>query len=383
MTKTDKLMKPRRASPRLLAGGALDSLRDDAEDMVIQRVDETNFAPRPPDAGKTYVEDHFEHRAEEQRRLFAAAGEESAQTHREDASEHGVGAKDESFLIETHAPIVTELWDKVREVLRVLGPFSRSPGAKRLYYATMSFLVLGDIVGIAGAAVILGEIVWMAVIQGIGAGVAAVTSGRLGGEIKDLLQARRSHRDPQTLTEEQQSYAQFFQGPDDREFHTRMMLLGGGSIVVLLMVGVFMLRTSVEGTAAGVTFACLAGAVAIASWVNAYCYSDKRADARDTALADAQKATKAHQVLTQAPARAAEAKHLAAVQSILEQHRHAGEAAAETVTAIGRLPLISSPGVVGHGWAVVPYDTEESEGEQPRLFSLRTPVHSNGKGSVS
>lgn len=80
----------------------LDRLHDEVDDLILQRVDEANFMPRPEEAGETYAEEMFEDRRLEQPELYAAEAEAACRPHREAGAAAKVDAESEQFLIDHH-----------------------------------------------------------------------------------------------------------------------------------------------------------------------------------------------------------------------------------------------------------------------------------------
>jgi hypothetical protein len=344
---------PLRPSSRSSSSSAIDDFQEELDGLVIPPTDEEpEFYPRPTNAGKTYLEDMGDERADQQVDLFEADGESTSRPHQEEQAANEDAATHEEFLIDTHAPVVTLAWEKYFALVTVLaGLVRRSPKEKAFYLGRMVLLMLGDVVGVAGGAIVLGEVPWLAVLQATAAAVAAVTSGLLGSEIKDARLARKRKRDPKSLTEAEKPFAHLFQGPDAGEYIVKLMAFGSLSIVVFLGIGIFMLRTSTEGAAAGVVFGCIAMAVAVASWINTFHYTDELADLLETSEISAKSSTSFHQELTAAPARSIVAREQASVQSIQKEAKARGQAAAHQVRAMVLARLVGQVSIVGHGYA--------------------------------
>lgn len=216
-----------------------------------------------------------------------------------------------------------------------------------MYLVRMVLILLGDIAGITGAAVMLGEIPALALLQAVSVGAAGVTSGLLGSEIKD---ARLSRKRAKTdLSEQEQGFAHLFRGPDPGERIAKLMVLGGVVLVVLILGGVAALRSSTEGLAAGLIFGCLAAAVALASWVNCYAYADEVADLLDTVSAQFKADVHYLDKLSRGQARVRHAVESATAQSIRDEYQQRGLAAHDQLQAAKNRVLHANPGVAGHG----------------------------------
>jgi hypothetical protein len=328
----------------------LDRLREEVDDLILQPIDEANFMPRPENAGESYAETQFEARRQEQPELFEAEAEAACRTHREAAAAAKVDAENEQFLIDHHKGVTGAMWERFNELSDVLvGTITRTAKEKRFYYGRMGLLLVGDTVSVAGGMITLGELPILAIVQAIAAGVAAVTSGLIAGEVKKARQARERHRDDDSLSELQQKYHHLFRGPDDGEYLVQLVGCFGLMIVILIGLGIFMLRSTTQGTAAGVVFACLAVAVGLASWVNCYAYADEWRDVLDVTYEQATRNTSDHQTMTAAPARVELARHQASIASIQVEYQHRGKAAALRVDAEKNVWLTRFPGIVGHG----------------------------------
>jgi hypothetical protein len=211
--------------------------------------------------------------------------------------------------------------------------------------------VIGDIAGISGAAILLGEITQLAIIQAVAAGVATVTAGVVGADVKDWRMALRRQKDPKTLTKAQQEYAHLFSGADSGLRLVKAVLLVAGTIGVLIAVSIYALRTSVEGSLSGMVFGGLAGAIALASFLNAWAFADEVADALDVSRHDV---TCARRVALQLGARwvlRRRAQVVEQARSIRLEYERRGVAAAYGFRALLFRALRANPGVVGHGEA--------------------------------
>ncbi len=344
----------RLTSPRSYTASGPEDFAEELESLSVVPLDESpEFHPRPDAAGMTYVEQMGEIRAEEQRNHYRALAENLARPLNEEADAHREAADREARLIDEHQPLVEMAIDKYHLLLDVVGDalVRRHPRERYWYHLRMLFLLLGDLVGVAGGAIILGEIPWLAVLQAMAAAVAAITSGLLGGEIKDCRLARQRRRNPDSLPEEHKRHAHLFHGPDDGEYIVKMMVFGSLTIVVLLGIGIFMLRSSTEGSAAGVVFGMIAIAVAMGSWVSTYHATDELADKVEQAEHHVHRTVQYHQKLMALPCRAIVAEADATAKSIEKEYEDLGWAAYRRVMATVYGWHAARPAIFGHGWA--------------------------------
>jgi hypothetical protein len=375
--------------PSRYAASGPEEFAEELDAINVVPLDEApEFHPRPAMAGTTYPEQMGELRAEEQLKHYRGLGENLARPYRETADEHQEAADHERHLIEQHRPVVEKALAKYHTLLDVVGDayVRRHPRERHWYHIRMVFLLLGDLVGVAGGAIILGEIPWLAVLQAMAAAVAAITSGLLASEIKDSRLARKRKRDPNSLPDEHKSHAHIFQGPDAGECLVKLMVYGSLTIIVLLGIGIFMLRSTTEGADAGVVFGMIAIAVAMGSWVNTYHYTDELADHVEQAEEHAHRTTEHHRNLMAMPARAIVAKALATAKSIEKEYEELAQAAYRRVLATVIAFQASRPAIYGHGWApgqspAPPASAGETRQAQPETVDLRTiapPISSNG-----
>lgn len=327
---------------------------EELEGLSVIALDESpKFHPRPAEAGTSYVEQMGRARAEEQLNRYRALGENQARPYKKKAAAHREQAERETRLIDEHQRIVEKAIEKFETLLDVVGDglVRRHPRERYWYLLRMLFLLLGDLVGVAGGAIILGEIPWLAVLQAMAAAVAAITSGLLASEIKDCRLARQRRRDPKSMLGEHKRHAHLFQGPDDGEYLVRMMVFGSLTIAVLLGIAIFMLRSSTEGTAAGWVFGMLALAVAMGSWVNTYHYTDELADKVEQAENHVHRTTRYHQKLMALPCRGIVAEAEATAKSIEKESEDLAWAAYRRVMATVYGWHAARPTIFGHGMA--------------------------------
>lgn len=325
-----------------------DDVLAEASTIALQRVDEAAAVRRPDEVGEFYIEVEYGQRASAQPRLFKAEGERHARPHAARAEALRERAADQSIVVELQKQVVTDSSQRLMQMRRVLTPYvRRAPKDKAFYMVRMLLILLGDIAGITGAAIMLGEFPALAVLQAVSVGAAGVTSGLLGSEIKDARLARKRARDE--LSAAEQAFAHLFRGPDPGEAIAKTMVLGGLGIIALVFGGVAALRSTTEGVAAGAVFGCMAAAVALASWVNCYAYADEVADLLDGARV--QFKADAHYLdnLSRGRARSTHVSETVTAQSIRDEYEQRGLAAHDQLQAAKNRVLHTNPGVAGHG----------------------------------
>jgi hypothetical protein len=135
------------------------------------------------------------------------------------------------------------------------------------YYAIQGFLALADVGNIAAATHnVLGDPLPLAIIQGVGVGVANVTAGQLGGELR----ARREHAKRASKAPTDGESFQPWYG-DDRGERESNWILGVCALgVSLTFIGQFALRAVFDGSPVGLVYAAFAVVVVIGSFVNSY-----------------------------------------------------------------------------------------------------------------
>lgn len=365
-----------------------DDVLDDAADYSLQRVDEASAAERPPGAGKLYVESEYDARSAQQPKLHIAEGEMLARPHaavaaslRHQAKNHEHGIK----LQRTATKASASRYEAARAVLHTYT--HRASHDKAYYLARMVLLLVGDIVGCAGAAIMLGEIPWMAVVQAAAVGAAAVTSGLIAAEVKDSRLARKRQKDENTLSKNEKPYAHLFRGADPGEQMAWRMAMLAMVIVFLILGGIFALRSTTEGVAAGAVYGCLAAAVALASWINSYVTADEVADMLDRLKHDFDRdLAKLHKLTAKSP-RTKQIHHQTMAASIRHEFGLRGRAGSDHFQVAKYRTLVANPGVAGHG-AVVPVvadsppTAERSASIDTELIDLQQALSAKDDGAV-
>ena len=321
-----------------------------AEVRRLQPVDGAAIAPRPASVSWTYVELEYDELAGEQEPLWQAEGALSSRAAEQDRDESRAAFKEARRHLKSQRALVDRARSAHAQTLECLGPFRRREvGAKRWYLIRWSFLLGGDVAGQAGAALAYGESPMTALPQALATGMAALTAGMVGAELRDLRNARRRNRDVEELPEHLGPWAHLFRAPDLGRGIACLIVGIGAAAGLAIAGGIFWLRTIIEGSAAGGVYGLLAIGITLASTINSYFYADEVADQIDAAEARYQsELTRADRLAAHRELqRHAGSRREAA--SIREEHTARGLAAARRLAALKWRVLGNNPGVVGHG----------------------------------
>lgn len=318
------------------------------EGLRLIPVDDASATARPDTIAETYLELAHDAQRREQQHLYAAKGEVRA---RKDAAKSRAlaytvdQAKASAERAKAAAEKAVERYEQVRGVL---GPYVRRKANSSLgYVLRIVALLLGDIAGLSGAAIALGEYPALAVAQAISAGTATVTAGLAATQLRHLQQARERQTDD--LPEALEPYRPLFRGPADGKRLQAVVFVVAALIALFVASGIFALRTVIEGPLSGVTFGMLAAAIALASFINSWYHADAVADVIESAHHDARQADRHHRRLGDGSV-IKDAEHAAAqAESIVAEHTCHGLAAAAHLEAAKYRALLASPDVVGHG----------------------------------
>jgi len=316
-------------------------LMADARNTTVRSADEVQARPAP-DLHLHLVE-YYRRLAAEQASLHQAEGELAARPHQARAAElepMTVVPLSRLAALQAKADASSA---QVTGMLATLAPFRTRPkGAGPRYYVFLVLLLGGDLAGMTGALVSLGEVPWVAGMQALAVAAAAVVVGMLASEVKHVRDARRrmaagpaDHLPPGLL----------FQ-PDGGEAVVRWVLLGGLAAMLLVAGGITALRSITDG--AGWIFGCFAAAVTLGSAANAYVHSDEVTDLLDNLTRQHRRddAELHHLDLAAVAERDREA---ALAASVRKEWDARGDAAIARVDAACALALVNNPAIAGHG----------------------------------
>ncbi|WP_158840569.1 hypothetical protein [Saccharothrix deserti] len=195
-------------------GTAVDARTREADAITLPRLVDAGAHPRPSTIGSTYVEHEYAALMDEQREAWAAWGEERARAH--DARAHSLRLKTTSlqFLLAEAGREVQAARTAYEHAARLLMSYvRREPGTKLRYWLGWLVLICGDTAGVWAAAVMNGDVPYIAFGQALAAGFAAACAGLVGTELKDMRLALTRQREPETLTEDERLYRRLFTAP--------------------------------------------------------------------------------------------------------------------------------------------------------------------------
>jgi hypothetical protein len=338
---------------------------DDLLEAQLRAIDEATAIPRPDGIEKFYLEEAVEKKAAEQPLLWEARGEADARPWRMKAAaaEHATIVLTSSVAAQQE--LVANARDRYELTARALGGYTRrAHGEKLPYYLRWLLILGGDVAGVAGAAILLGETVELGVLQAIASGTAAITSGLLAQEVKDSRLGRKREKVPRDLTSDERRFAHLFRGGDSGERIVKAVVAAGVLIGALIACSIFALRLSTEGSTAAWAFGLLAAAVALASWANVYHYTDEVSDLIDARRADYTRELKRLETLLNADGISAHYAALAQVTSIRTEATSRGLAAQKAVEATAGQLLNEHSDVAGHGWSELRTETHSDRQEE-------------------
>lgn len=327
-------------------------------------LDEAIAVGTPGTIRRGWHEEEFDQLAAEQKPLWTAIGEKLARPFTVAAARYRSRRDVAEGQIEIQRTVLggakasLDLHNAALE-----GYTRREPHARTMYLLRWMLLLGGDTAGIAGAAILLGEVVNLAVLQAVASAIAAITAGLVGNDIRDARLARRRARDPKELPDEYRKFAWVFSGANAGEKIVKAMILVGITVTLLIVGGIFALRDGVEGSLGGIVFGCLAGAICLASALNTYQYADEIADLLDHAYNRYLRASQRLDKLSKNKAIARYDANIAEANSIKIEHAERGAAGALKLTAFKHGISFQNPAVMGHGPAADPQPAE------PDLFT--------------
>jgi hypothetical protein len=326
------------------------TIEAEIDSIGLQRVDEAAAIARPAEIGTFYVEEEIQHRADEQPHQWKADGTLASRDAVSTVGELDKAVGNLETIINGQEAVTEASREAVVATRHAVGNHvRRAPKAAKLFYARLVTIFLGDIAGVASATILFGLIPWMAFLQALAIGGAAVTAGTAGAEFKDLQLARNREKAPEDLTDEERPFAHLFSGPKKAESYTKIGISVALTVVLLIFGGIFALQAATDSTMAGVLFGSLGAAVGLASFINYWTYTDDIADLLDTKEAIYNTELNRQRALCEAPIRLKHGRSAAEAKSIQDEHDQRGEAARLHILALGKKALRNNPGVVGHG----------------------------------
>jgi len=340
-------------APSRRRGGTSADLAEDVESIVIPVAEQVNVAIRPEQLGTASVERELDARGDEQDAAWRAAREVADRPARIREAEHEARADAAGFMVQGDRTLVARAGEDYVHATTTLSPWlRRKPWDPVRYVLVTGVLAMADAGAVASAMISMGDVVWTATVLGVGVGVAAVTGGLVGGEVQDIRQARIRTRDSDSLSADERRYQQVFSPPEPWMPVTKIAVAVMFTIAAILGVGIFALRSDLEGTLAGTCFALLAVASALGSAVNAYMHADLVADLLGNYKKAYTWALKRHTKLSEASALATHPAAGVEAASIGREHDALGQAAVAKVDSMKWGVLRRNPHVFGHGETV-------------------------------
>lgn len=324
---------------------------EDADAISAPRIDEAGAEPRPAGLGTSYVEQEYRARAAEQEASWPAQGERAARPHQSQAQGLAPYAAAVEQLLPEKQGEVREARADYQHAVRVLMPYTRrEPGGKLRYWLCWLVLWFGDTAGIWSAAITNGDVPYVAFGQSFSAGLAAACAGLVAVELKDRRMARARQRDPESLNKDELRYIQLFRVSDAGQGIVKLIGLLSLLVVGLVGVGIYALRTSIEGDASGLTFGLLAAATAVGSGLVGYASADEVADLLGRYQKRLARAEAAYLKLARSDVLRQQAVAEETARSIHAEHKLLAQAAARFMEFLSWRVQRNNTGVFGHGF---------------------------------
>lgn len=334
----------------------LPSHDDDDTAAAMERAESISYLPldqdpiaraQPATIEHPYHYLEYDELAAEQGPLHAARGEQRARAHRVAAKRVEVQADVDQLVIDEQKAVLhgaKQRWTRLEDALG--GLVRREAKAKWSYWLWWALIAVGDVAGVSGAAIFLGEVPILAVAQGVSIAVAALLSGMIGGDVKDARMARRRRVDAESLPPDLQWR---FTGEDSGEKVVKAMVILSILVATVVCVGIFTLRYATQGTLAAWAFASMAVGICAASFINRYSYTDEIADLIERAKAEYNGALKLLRKLSKSTAIATKNAETEKADSITAEHQNLGVAGARRLTSFKFGISRNNPTVFGHG----------------------------------
>ncbi|PTL73209.1 hypothetical protein C1I63_10355 [Rathayibacter caricis DSM 15933] len=328
---------------------------DLADGVALHRIDEAVAVARPSSIARTYVEEEYDDLSGSQPPSWAASGETVSREDEVSAAGLKYPAEKAREASAGNDVVLADARKQLTAARQALSPFvRRKPHGGRWYVGCWFGFVGGDVAGIAGAAIYFGEIPELAVIQAVSVGIAAVSAGSVGGDLRDLRLAARRVKDTEELSPDLQPFAHLFTGVDPGVRFVRLAGGVAGCVAAAITIGIFGLRSSIEGPLAGLIYGGFALAVAAGSFLNAWAYSDEVDDLLGSFEKRYEKELQRSARLSSARPLVRHAEHARRAESLRTEHAERGKAAVFSYAALKARILRRNPGVVGHGHAAEP-----------------------------
>ena len=321
-----------------------------AEAKRLQPVEQAAMAQRPGNVEATYAELEYDALASEQVSLWDAEADGAIRAPAGIRDDSKPGHDEALRNSREHRQVVDEALRIYLLTYSLLNTFRhREPGAKKWYLIRWAFLLGGDVAGQVGAALSYGETPWTAVPQAVATGIAALTAGLVGIELRNLRDTARRSMDESQLPGELEPWAHLFKSPDPGRTLGSLMIKVGIVAGLCISGGILALRAIIEGTGAGLVYGLLAVGITLASAVNAYFYADEIADQIDATEAVYGKELRRAESLASSSSIVRHATATSDVATIRDEYKARGLAAKQHVEALKWRVMGNNPHVAGHG----------------------------------
>ncbi len=383
-------MKPRKKSIRRklnLAAAPMNlaaELMDEASGTRLTPVDRGDIHAAPELEIDLHVMRKYQYLAEEQPPLWKAEGEALARPLEAEAVRLKPKADAEAVMLKESTVRYESSTKRLRAAIDLLQRYvHREPHEYTRYNIVRLLLLGGDVAGGAGAAIASGEVVWLAVLQMIAVGTAAVAAGGLAAEVRHIRDTRK--RAVNGVPKAAEDFKHLFVDPDPGESIVKFVLLGGLAALCLIFVGIVSLRTVTDGSQVGLVFGCLAVVVTLGSAANSYIHADEVDDILHGHREEHRRAGKdlddCREVCQAAGDRAAA---LEQAKSIRIECGERAKAAVARINAASQEVLVVNPGIAGNGVARQPKTTnsrEQATSTRAKPFVAASPSDNSDNGS--
>jgi len=321
-----------------------------AEGTNLQRVDDVGAAPQPDLVPRLWVEDEWDALEDEQEPQWDATGIEESRPPEVKAAGLTPAMEGDKRIVDSHSPLLAHAANRYEETQDALASFRRRTGGKLMHYGIKTALVFGDAVGITLVGINLGDYPVLAGLMAVSGATAAVTSGLVGAEVRNIQEADRRASQAEHLTDEQKRrWGHLFTGGASITRITKLVCGVSASAALLISTAIFAGRAELEGGLVGIMYGGIALAVALGSFIESYSHADEIADAIDGAAHAYEAEVSRHQRFSGAKDWQEQLEQSTLASSITREHGKRGAAAQDRVRSLKWGILRRNPGVAGHG----------------------------------
>lgn len=164
---------------------------------------------------------------------------------------------------------VADLLDAYNRTVRPMERHEPTRAERIRYRLFQVAFALGDVAGITNGAMQLGDAWPLALTQGIGIGIAGVSAGMVGGEVRRQRERANRPAEPPAGAE---AFADLF-GPDQGRPEASIVFAIAGVAAGLIALGQFALRASLDGNVVGLVYAAFGAVMVAGSFINSYVHA--------------------------------------------------------------------------------------------------------------